>query len=262
MTTRSIHTRVAFALVGLTFCGVALADLGPPLDYWTIKETVGSWNCNEGSGSIAHDQSGHGNHGYLYRQTSWTTGCPTSPPYSLLFHGSTDDYVYVPDNPSLDFDDLGPGEGFMIDFWMKMNQMPTEPYATLVVKADQHQGYCTLIHQDGTVQFYIGDGPHLFQLLSNTHVTDMAWHHIVGVWGLDTMHLYVDDMTVPDASMYVGPFAVAGTWKALTFGDFWGDWEQPYDGRLDEISISVITPEPTSLTLLALGALMAAWRRR
>ena len=54
---------------------------------------------DEGSGTIAKDESGHGNDGTIYGAT-WTTGVSGK---ALEFDG-VDDYVEIPDNPSLDLD--------------------------------------------------------------------------------------------------------------------------------------------------------------
>ena len=72
--------------------------------------TVGYWHFDEGSGTIAYDSSGQGNNGTIYGAT-WTSGKVGG---ALEFDGK-DDYVEVPDNPSLD---TGSDEDVTIEVWV------------------------------------------------------------------------------------------------------------------------------------------------
>ena len=61
---------------------------------------VGYWKFNEGSGMVAYDSSGYGNHGTLMNGPAWTSGLPKLGGAIQL--DGVDDYVQVADSPSLD----------------------------------------------------------------------------------------------------------------------------------------------------------------
>ncbi|UCF13308.1 MAG: type IV pilin [Thermoplasmatales archaeon] len=62
---------------------------------------VGMWHFDTGSGTIAVDSSGRDNHGNLFYGPQWTIGINGT----ALNYDGIDDYVEVPDNPSLDLSD-------------------------------------------------------------------------------------------------------------------------------------------------------------
>jgi hypothetical protein len=67
-----------------------------PEDTFT-RGLVAYWSFDEGSGNIAYDSSGNGNHGTIYG-AKWTNGKSGT---GLSFDG-VDDYVFVSDSDSLD----------------------------------------------------------------------------------------------------------------------------------------------------------------
>ncbi len=213
-----------------------------PVEDWEIIDTVGWWHFDEGSDSYAFDCSSYGNDGTCY-STEWTTDTPDGSPYALRFSKDYNSVVIVDDNPSLDFADLGEGEGFMIDFWMEKNQTPSPSHSGLVAKMYQG-GYNVLLLPDGRVLFHIRNQDVYHYVYSNTKM-DENWHHIVAIWSGDTMYMYVDDMSNPENSTYVGDFTLgeAGNNKWLDIGNDWPtDWDNPFDGMIDEVRISIIIP--------------------
>jgi prepilin-type N-terminal cleavage/methylation domain-containing protein len=65
-------------------------------------QSVGIWDFDECSGTVANDRSGTGNNGTLTNMatSSWSSDTPYGTGCSLVFNGSTQ-YVNVPDNVSL-----------------------------------------------------------------------------------------------------------------------------------------------------------------
>jgi hypothetical protein len=163
----------------------------------------------------------------------------------LLFSKDYNSVVAVDDNPCLDFNDLGENEGFMIDLYMKKTSTPTSTYAGLVGK-QYYGGYLVKYNIKGTIGLKIwgGGGGEKYQVSSNTLITDNNWHHIVTVWDGTTIYLYVDDMTDPDNTLYVGDFTIGGNSKWLDIGNDWPtDGLNPFDGKIDEVKISTIIIE-------------------
>jgi len=222
---------------------------GPSVDSWYIVDSVGLWHFNEGVGDVALDSSDYGNHGGIHG-AEWTTDTPPGgTPYALHFYADANSYVGVSDDSSLDFDDLGENEGFMIDFWMKKNQTPSPHYAGLVSKAYQG-GYYVILGTDNKIGFTIinSGNTQAEGVRSNKLIEDKNWHHIVAVWDGDTMYLYIDDMENPDNTNYVGDFKMgeAGNNKWLDIGNDWPtDRENPFDGMIDEVQISIIKEDVT-----------------
>lgn len=212
---------------------------GPSVDDWEIIDVVGSWHFNEGSGYVASDDSSYKNNGECLG-TQWVSGHDG---YGLEFHEEKNSVVIVEDNASLDFNNLGDNEGFMIDFWMKKNQTPSQFYAGLVAKQYEDGGYYVIFGGNNDISFAIGKESTFHYVYSSTLITDNDWHHIVAVWDGTTLYLYIDDMTNPDNSTYVGNFTIGDTWKWLDIGNSWPtDNRNPFDGKIDEVQISRIIP--------------------
>jgi len=206
------------------------------LDSWQITDTVGWWQFNEGAGYSASDSSNYDNDG-ICDTPLWTPGIQS---FGLLFSSENNDAVTIDDNPSLDFDDLAEGEGFMIDFWMQnRNTSFIQTYVGLVSK--QHKGgYMVAFTDKHRITFNI-KSPNASQtksVKSNTIINDTLWHHVVAVWSGDTLYIYVDDMKNPDNSNHVGNFTIGDTSKWLDIGNDWPtDNKNPFDGKIDEVRI-------------------------
>ena len=228
---------------------------GYSVDNYTIKDTVGLWHFDEGTGYVAYDSSEYNNHGICHG-TQWTTDTPSGSGYAIKFFSSTNSYVGIDDDPSLDFDDLEEDEGLMIDFWMKKEKTPSG-YAGLVAKIYSDGGYSVIINKYNKIGFYLygveyGD---LETLLSETEIIDTSiWHHIVCVWFEGTMYLFIDDMENPDATKYLGDFQIGDTHKWLDIGNDWPtDNENPFDGFIDEVHINRIIKKETYKTTIIFG---------
>lgn len=83
-------------MIIISFLCFSMLPMFTPQAKATSLPPVGYWKFDEGSGSIAHDSSGNGQDGTVYG-AGWTEGISDK---ALQFDG-VDDYVEVPDNPSL-----------------------------------------------------------------------------------------------------------------------------------------------------------------
>jgi len=217
----------------------------PSVDIWQIVDTVGYWSFDEGQGDTAYDSSSYHNDG-LCEYTEWASGHSN---YALKFSDPDNSDVIVEDDASLNFNNLGEHEGFMIDFWMLKNQSASPGYLDgLVCKAAQWKGYYVYLspepYQDHII-FWIGNGQtgQGQLVISNTAISDQNWHHIVAIWGEGTLYLYIDNLTTPDSSAYVGNYTVASCTKSLDIGNYFRDNLHTFDGKIDEVRISKIVKD-------------------
>ncbi len=133
------------------------------------------YNLDEGSGTIAYDQSGNGNEGTINGAT-WT-GC------ELSLDG--DDYI-TKTNPS---SALKPLSHVAISAQIKANTTDTNG-GEVVSMGDS---YGLRIKTDGTILFFYYDGT-TWRGVSTTGVSvlDGKWHHIVGQKTGSALQVYVD----------------------------------------------------------------------
>src|SRR5512136_1834598 len=107
-------------IVGIVVCSMLMIATFPVLMTTPVKGDdkglIGYWSFNEGTGSIAHDDSGNGNDGFLMGTPTWTKG----------INGSAleiNDYEFVGDIPS-SYDDSITTE-FTITAWVKWDGLPS-----------------------------------------------------------------------------------------------------------------------------------------
>jgi len=160
-----------------------------------------------------HDHSPYGNHGVMHNFTppdGWVDG---SYGWALDFDGS-DDTVEIPDDPSLDIT----GE-ITVEMWVH----PDTP--------SENEGYCSKGLPGGSTPYQLADdaeGP-LFRIKDSggtqyqarrgaAHLS-VGWHHMVGVYDLSDLILYLEgtkavtnsigDVTplaTNDLSFYIGGY--------------------------------------------------------
>lgn len=144
---------------------------------------------DEGNGETVYDKSGYNNHGTI-NGAIWTDGKYGK---ALSFDG-IDDYVEIPDNPSLKF---GSGD-FTITLWALID--PNTPdhggfiakgAASRAYGVDYKPTYCIRPTFDGRVAFYIEDGVSL-AVIDAYKLWDGEWHFYTGVREGNTLKFYVD----------------------------------------------------------------------
>jgi prepilin-type N-terminal cleavage/methylation domain-containing protein len=158
---------------------------------------VGYWSFDEGTGTIAYDLSGYGNNGTLnnfnFTATSgWTTGKIGK---ALIFDG-VNDYVSIPDNPSLDINQsitviayVYPTAPTLTYFRSFVSKYYTVNQRTYQLNVDE--GYTSELLGQETFQFWISccDG------VTRDHVEALAarnvWQHVSGVYDYSTRNLAI-----------------------------------------------------------------------
>ncbi len=203
-----------------------------PLKTYEIKElmfdgtVVGHWTFDENQGEIAYDESGYGNHGYLYGDVSWGPGKFGT---ALYFDGN-EDYVKVIDDPTIT---ITTGS-FTFVFWAKFfgNYQTDAPFAKWNHPlGGWHLGYGT--NSDIIAVEVAGDG-NMTRADAIINIDDGEWHNVISV--RDTVNkrlkLFVDGEKIADVEDIT--FDI-GASSDLYFGhDSW-DQDGDLNGALDEM---------------------------
>ena len=140
---------------------------------------IGHWLFNEGSGSIALDASGQGNHGTIVGQPQWVAGVDGS---AIFFDGMND---YVSAEKSL-LSDLAQ---FTIACWIKTD-MSSADRSGLVGQNDcVEYGFVS----PNTIQIWTPGGG---SLNYTWPYDDTDWHHIAAVADGVSLTIYLDGRSV------------------------------------------------------------------
>jgi hypothetical protein len=169
-------------------CGVSDIQLGDG----SVTNLVAFYNFNEGSGSVAHDASGNGNHGTLKNNPTWIDGITGA---AIDLNG-VNEYVEIPDAPSLDLN--GP---FTLMCWIYPRSF-SSTYTSFINKYFNYILQTTSSGSGLRLAFDIaGGGAHAANSPNGT-LTLYQWQHIVGVWDGSTIKVYRNGIEV--GSSYQG----------------------------------------------------------
>jgi hypothetical protein len=188
------------------------------------QQPVGSWTFDEGSGSVAHDNSGAGHDLTLVNGPAWVPGQSGS----AVQYDGTDQYAQA-DGPVVDT-----AGNFSVSAWVKL---------------DSTDRFATAVSQDGTttsgfyLQYSVADDRFAFatgegRALANQPPATGQWHQLVGVHDANagTYTLYVDGQ--PQATVWhqatgdpaPGALAVGRAFSGGRNSDFW-------PGTIDQVQV-------------------------
>jgi hypothetical protein len=228
---------IFIALVVVALTAGARADL---LSYWTF---------DEGSGTIAHD-SASSNNGTLVNGPAWTTGKIGG---ALSFDG-INDYV------ALSSFTVSTNNG-TIALWFKTSGDFSGNYG--------HQGY--LISRDSQVWSYLtleGGGSHAYRIAGETNTQDDYFvatdANFVGGWNNIAVSFHNKTATTYLNGEFLQSMSVNN--PSLTLDRIGGGLDTFYNGKIDDVRIydralsqnevRALLPEPATLLLLGLGAVI------
>ena len=202
---------------------------------------VAEWHFDEGSGSVLKDSSGNGNDGVIHGAT-WTEGNFGS---ALEFDG-VDDYVEVPDSPSLDITDV-----ITVELWV--NPTTLGDWDLMVHKINAYGiGYSFVDHPGfpgdrNKFEFHkFQTNPPDYCKCSNSVNSPIPgnWYHIIGTFDGTQHKIYVNGNLEGTVS-YTGTFST--TDYPLIFGGYFyhilpthpQEYLQKYlfNGIIDEVRI-------------------------
>ena len=210
---------------------------------------VGWWALDEGSGLLAHDLTGNGNHGTLEGTVpTWVDGISGK---AVNFPGTNERIDCGNGSP---LDDIGNGS-FWISFWMKSKDSVPLNYGNLFSKVQTSDNRFELYSVGTTSRFafiLVKGGVYQDYVFSlNLDIFDGTLRHIVLVINrtTDKILCYVD--TVKDATelnIDTLPADVSNTGNVV-----WGSrsgGSNPYEGYLDELRIYTGLPTEAKIKYL------------
>ena len=198
--------------------------------WWPLDETTGTTsfellNSHDGTHTELGGPSGPA-----------PTPAPGYVDGAILLDG-VNDYVHVPDDPGLDFDD---GDDLTIDAWINTDGTEREPIVHKQDREFNDPGYSFTVSA-GLLMFTMADGTSTFNCFGSGGLDDSNWHFVTVTLDeseTDGLRLYIDGVldTVCD------PTSIGSMVNDVDMGIggrpfFHPGQEAFWNGRLDEIEI-------------------------
>jgi len=238
---RKIRWAISLFLVMLYFSsltGIAKADIESDLVAW--------WAFNEGSGNTATDSSGNGIHGTLKPGQSsgpmWVAGMIDD---ALDFNNDNQNYVECGPHPALDITG-----SITVAAWVKRGAWDDNyRYDNIIWKTETTEASrafrLSRDSWDDEACFTLNATGGEVKARGATIINDNQWHHIAGVYDMDTgdVFLYVDGNV--DASGPTSGNIKDSTGRPIYIGAGWDTISDFWEGLIDEVRIysRALSPE-------------------
>ena len=190
------------------------------------------FHFDETGGALASDSSDNNNQGALNNMSddNWVGGAYNN---ALEFNG-TDNYVSVPDDPTLD-----KSGSLIIDVWVYQSSRSVSVEAPVVVKGDNYQ---LAIREDGTVSLWLRCNSSNYNTVSSDVVPLNSWTRLQAVYSaLDPNHkayLYINGSETGYLAQpgLPSPYTLDPNNDPLYVGAYPG--VRYFDGLIDELCIT------------------------
>jgi hypothetical protein len=248
---RSVVCGIAILFIGLsTISNISGSDSNINNQYTFINpsaEPLGNnlkahWNFDEGSGSVAHDQSGNGYDGTIHGAT-WTNGHSV---YALNFNG-IDSYVEMDaHSENLGFNKE---DNYEISAWIQ-TETTTDGIVYSISNTNSTLLYADIsIASNGSFIFRIGTVECTLTVASDIGFNDGEWHFVEGKWygspTNPTMELYVDSELEATLTKWQCPFN-ADQFETAKIGRRGADEFDYFEGIIDEVKVYWSDPSNTA----------------
>jgi hypothetical protein len=209
---------------------LAQTVLAAGFDPNTDPSLMGYWSFNEGSGTVAADESGHGNDGQLMNGPTWVPGRIAG---ALRFDG-VDDYVLVPHNDSL----LPTGNEVTVSVWINAERHTGPNNATwqgILSKGDDPRLYSLYTEASGVLHFSTGPSGAFVGTLSTGQVPLHEWVHVVAMVSGGQHVYYINGQ--PAGTSGSGATLPAGSTSPLNIGRTPGETDREFLGMIDDVRL-------------------------
>jgi parallel beta-helix repeat protein len=196
----------------------------------------GIWHFEEGTGTVAYDSSGNGNHGTVYGGAIWIDGKIGK---ALEFDG-INDYVNVPDSNSLDITGKITLEAWIYPYTVTTMQVIVQkynysgpPYNGAYYLEVGGYGY------NNKVLFGLShNGYNFYYILSNTNIAANTWTHVAATSNGTHMIIYING--IKDKVATYSPGVIYASAAPLRIGCFLPELgvSRFFDGVIDEVRVS------------------------
>lgn len=199
----------------------------------------GIWHLDEGTGTVAYDSSGNGNHGTVYGGAIWTNGKIGK---ALEFDG-VNDYVNVPDSNSLDITGKITLEAWIYPYTVTTTQVIVQkynysgpPYNGAYYLGVGGYGY------NNKILFGLShNGYNFYYILSNTNISPNTWTHVAATSNGTHMSIYING--VKDKVASYPPGVIYASAAPLRIGCFLPELgvSRFFNGIIDEVRVAAGT---------------------
>lgn len=228
-----------------------------------LKDCVGIWLLDEGSGETFKDASGNGNNGTIKgKSIKWAKGKFGN---ALEFAGINSEYAMIEDAPTLDL------EAFTLMAWVNSPKV-TGKWQIVASKENRNptaRNYGLFLNiNSGVVHYSFTNANNWRSYDAKTVVTDGQWHHIAATYDRKTFILHVDGAVdaqtsisdkpdVHDNAIYIGGCPLDGSYAMTGLIDEIAVFKRAL--TLDEIKTAMNGLQSSVLAINAKDKLTTTW---